>query len=120
VATTKQRAKRYAVALPVRYRLAASGACYAGWTENMSVSGLLFTAATALPVGTSVEAWVEMSRGSNGGNASMLYCVGLVVRQVMSNDSRPAAAMRIARCRVLPFTPDFASAQFGVRCEERL
>jgi len=103
------RAKRYPVALPVRYRVSGSDICYAGSTENMSLSGLLFTSPVMLDVGSSVEVWVQMPEVSDGGNRSMLYCRGPVVRLGWSNDLRPAAAIRIARFRLLPSTPDFTT-----------
>jgi hypothetical protein len=106
-----QRAKRYEVALPVRYRSAGDDACYAGSTKNISVSGLLFTITGLIPVGTSIEAWVELRHEKNGGNHAVLYCAGNVVRQAMSDEMRPTAAMSIARWRVVPVTPDFQNVE---------
>ena len=119
MASSHQRAKRYAVALPVRYRLAGSDACHAGWTENMSVSGLAFTTATRLDVGSSVEVWVEMSSNGNASNPAVLYCRGSVVRQAECSDSRPVAALHIVHFRILPFTP-FNSPQLSREQGERV
>ena len=105
------RATRYAVTLPVRYRLAGSDVCETGWTDNMSVSGLLFTTAVMLELGSQLEGWVQMSSHANDGNRSMLYCNGCVVRRAGANSGRPAAAVRITRLRVLPPIPDFSSLQ---------
>jgi hypothetical protein len=119
VALIDSRAKRYVVALPVRYRLAGSDICDAGWTENISVSGLLFTTAVMLEVGTKLEVWVQITAGANGGNRSMLYCQVSVVRQAWCDGSRPAAAVRISRFRVLPAVPDFTTVPATLQ-EERL
>jgi hypothetical protein len=105
------RATRYAVTLPVRYRLAGSDVCETGWTDNMSVSGLLFTTAVMLELGSQLEVWVQMSSHANDGNRSMLYCNGCVVRQAGAKGGRPAAAVRITRLRVLPPIPDFTGLQ---------
>ena len=120
MASVYQRATRYAVALPVRYRLAGSDACHAGWTENISVSGFLFTTATRLDVGSSVEVWVEMSGNGNGNNPAVLYCQGTVIRHADCSDSRPIAALHITRFRVLPFTPGFNSPQLTREHGEQL
>jgi hypothetical protein len=109
VTLSDARAKRYAVTLPVRYRLAGSELCETGWTENMSVSGLLFSTAVMLDVGSKLEVWIQMSSGPNGNSRSMLYCEGSVVRQVVVKHSRSAAAVRIARVRVLSSIPDFTT-----------
>ena len=118
VTLTDGRAKRYEVALPVRYRLAGSEACYAGSTENMSVSGLLFSTSVALSVGSSVEVWVQMSGRNQASNRSTLYCRCSVVRQTWSSDRRPAAAVRIVRSRLLPSIPDFTIEPGQMREEQ--
>jgi hypothetical protein len=105
------RAKRYAVTLPVRYRLVGSERCETGWTENMSVSGLLFTTASALDAGSQLEIWVQISSDASEGNRSMLYCRGPVVRQ-LEDDGRTTAAVRITRVRSLPAVPDFTKTEY--------
>ena len=110
------RATRYAVNLPVRYRLAGSEACGTGWTENLSVSGLLFTTAAMLGVGNQIEVWVQMWSDTTEVNRSTLYCNGSVVRQVERNDWH-AAAVRITRIRVVPPVPDFTDAEAPWRGE---
>ena len=108
------------MALPVRYRLIGADACHAGWTENVSVSGLLFTTATKIDVGCRVEVWVEMSSNGNASNPAVLYCQGSVMRQATRGDSRPLTALHIAHFRILPFTPVFRNTQLGHAHGEQL
>ena len=120
MAGSHQRAKRYAVALRVRFRLAGSEACHSGWTENVSVSGLLFTTPTRIDIGSNIEVWVEMSSNGNASNPAVLYCQGSVMRQAERSDSRALTALHIAHFRILPFTPVFRNTQLSYEHGEHL
>lgn len=81
------RAARFVLNLPMRYRCKGEGDWTAGKTVNVSRSGVLFAADDNPQPGTALEMWLEMS-GENPACAA-IFCTGMVVRH---DDERRVAA----------------------------
>ena len=74
------RARRLKLSTPVRYRVKNLVGWYAGMTENLSQSGVLFHGTKALPQNTLVEMRFEMPGGISGQRHSTVLCQGRIVR----------------------------------------
>ena len=74
------RARRLKFETPVRYRVKNLVGWYAGVTENLSQSGVLFNGTKALPQNTLVEMRFEMPEEISGQKHSSVLCQGRVVR----------------------------------------
>jgi len=74
------RARRLKLETPVRYRVKNLGSWYAGTTENLSQSGVLFNGTKALPQNTLVEMRFEMPEEISGQRHSSVLCQGRIVR----------------------------------------
>lgn len=74
------RARRLKLDSPVRYRVKNLVGWYAGTTENLSQSGVLFHGAKSLPQNTLVEMRFEMPEEISGQKNSMVLCQGRIVR----------------------------------------
>jgi len=104
------RATRFAVPVPLRYRLAGTAAWSDGRIENISRSGLLFRAARPLPLDTALEMTFALPVGPAGRD---LFCRGRVVRTVPG-----AVAATIATFRFLPGASKFVP-EVVARAESR-
>jgi hypothetical protein len=52
---------------------------------NLSSGGVLFTSAVELEVGSPIEYFITLQKGSNGHDSVRLHCVGKVVRRHEKN-----------------------------------
>jgi hypothetical protein len=74
------RARRLKLNTPVRYRVKNLVGWYAGMTENLSQSGVLFHGTKGLPQNTLVEMRFEMPEEISGQRHSSVLCQGRIVR----------------------------------------
>lgn len=81
------RAARFVLNLPMRYRRKGEDDWTTGKTVNVSRSGVLFAADENPLPGTALEMWLEMS-GENPACAA-IFCTGMVVRH--DDEQRVAA-----------------------------
>lgn len=93
------RARRFAVEMPVHFRTPGEQAWREGSTINMSRSGVLFWTDTSAEPGTPVELNFDLPEEIAGD--TRLVCHGEIVRTVMapSSDAQPGLAARILAYR---------------------
>lgn len=93
-----QRAPRFPVHVPVRYRSAGAEQWSEGRIENISRSGVLFWTEQLLPVETPVELLFELPFGQMRPG---VVCCGRIVRAVSSlgGETSPIVAASISRYR---------------------
>ena len=98
------RASRFALRLPVRYRLAGDPRWCQGRTENISYSGVLFRAEELINVNTPIELRVALSADTRERPHPEVFCHARIVRAVPPThaDPRPALAVRIEQYQLLP------------------
>jgi len=77
--------QRFDLKLPFQILRSEEGGGTTGETKNVSSSGVLFEAASPLPVGESVEYFITLPKTGVGNLAVRLRCVGRVVRGVEDN-----------------------------------
>lgn len=82
------RATRYDVHAPLRYRRVGEHAWLAGATCNISTTGVLFAAETALPPGTMLELSIALPRPTRFAVGPSLVGSGLIVRGTAEAASR--------------------------------
>ena len=90
-----QRAQRFVIELPIRYRELGTADWHVGKTVNISMSGVLFRSAQALQPQTTVEIALTLPVAISGECPAELGCRGTVVRRVSiekSDDSSVLAA----------------------------
>ena len=89
-----QRAPRFPVSLPLRYRSIGATQWIDGQVENISRSGVLFRAANLVAVDTSIEMSFVLPVGDGPG----VVCRGRVVRTVppKADEAPPGLAVTIA------------------------
>ena len=95
-------AKRFAVHIPVRYRKAHTSRWFEGRTENISTSGVLFSAEYPLQPKTPVELRFELPAVILGEAPGKVVCKGVVVRVEESPISGipPALAVSVGSYRI--------------------
>lgn len=76
---TADRATRFVMTLPMRYRCPGSSEWTSGSTVNISRSGVLFESDIALPPGTGLEILVELSNDNTA--LAAVRCSATVIRQ---------------------------------------
>ena len=98
------RAPRFALKLPVRYRLAGDPQWFQGRTENISYSGVLFRAESLINVDTPIELRVALSSDTRERPHPEVFCHARIVRTVPPTeaDPRPALAVSIEEYQLLP------------------
>lgn len=74
------RAVRYNVQVPIRYRRAGEAAWMAGATRNISTTGVLFAAETALPAGSMLELNISLPQFAEHARRPAVVGSGRVVR----------------------------------------
>ncbi|MGH9403399.1 MAG: PilZ domain-containing protein [Terriglobia bacterium] len=77
-----QRAQRFVIELPIRYRELGTVDWRVGKTVNISMSGVLFRSAQSLQPKTQVEIALTLPVAISGECPAELGCRGTVVRQV--------------------------------------
>ena len=90
MAEWRQRAERFLLPLPLRYRISGASEWSRGRARNISGSGLLFGVARELPVGTQLEMHVAMEAGGRS-YPSEIIARAQVVRIVAPQSSSSVA-----------------------------
>jgi hypothetical protein len=100
----RPRAQRARLASPIRYRRKTEGQWHSGETVDISGSGLLFLSEAPLELGTELEVLLRVKPEAAENHLLELVCQGRVVRRVLANwpEVRPATAIRIFHCQVVP------------------
>jgi len=98
----KVRARRFLIQMPLRYRVNGS-AWRRGTTNNISRSGVLFQAESALQPNTPLELTMVLPAEVSGDGTAEVSCRGSIVRIVpsMGEGSYPRLAATISHYRVL-------------------
>ena len=99
-----QRATRFAIPMPLRYREPGETAWHGGKVENISRTGVLFTVDKPMDVSAQVELTFQLPVELSGATPGQVFCVGQVVRTVMpaSTDRPPAMAAQILNYKLMP------------------
>ena len=99
VTSDSQRAPRYPVHVPMRYRSMGAARWSSGRIENISRSGVLFRTDQLLAVDTPLEMSFALPLG--GSTAAGIICVGRIVRTVgrAGNGDAPGLAATISTYR---------------------
>jgi len=93
--------RRFALRLPVRYRLHGEQTWRSGETENVSGSGVLFRGQAAAKAGTALELSLALPAVLESQETAEVICRGVVVRSARALDGNlPGLAMRILHSRV--------------------
>jgi len=97
-----QRAARFAIQIPMRYRSAGEMIWHEGYTENISRSGVLFRTSQPVARFTPIEMMLALPSEVGGGQDATVICRGRVVRTEPAGplDPRPAIAATIAGYRL--------------------
>jgi PilZ domain len=106
------RERRHAHVVPVQYREGKAGEWLPGTSENLSRSGLLFRAATALPLGAPVEIELEMPKELTGDAGSKVTCKATVARVTHVEATSKQPEVFLIACSI----DDYA---FGKKAEEQ-
>lgn len=94
-------ARRFALQIPVRYRLRGDKAWCHGETENVSSSGVLFRTQGVVETGAALELRLTLPLLNSTGAGEVL-CQGVIVRSVHPSDGDlPVLAMRILHFRLV-------------------
>lgn len=88
--TSSQRNRRFAVNWPIQYRRMSEAEWRRGLIVNMSVSGVLFEAAEALPTSDPVELSILFQSPGTPSGASVVTTSGYVVRSEANSPPRVA------------------------------
>jgi len=97
------RAQRFPIHVPVRYRETGGRAWVEGKTENISCSGVLFRTENVLSPKTAVEMRLMLQGVIKDKARCEILCKGVVVRKERSNSrsAPPALAVAIQQYRLL-------------------
>ncbi len=96
-----ERARRYALRLPVRYRCGGEQEWHESSTENISCTGLLFHTTQALVPKTPVEISFPLPGEIAGRTEVRVAGSGYVVRSIVPGHNGPLAAAAVVRYRLL-------------------
>ena len=91
-----ERAERFRVRYPIKYRIAGEERWSVGETVNVSRSGLLFTTARSLPVGSSIELVILLDDSHGHRRPGLgVVCSGSIVRTSLASwpEIGPTAAV---------------------------
>jgi hypothetical protein len=100
MAEWQQRAERFLLPLPLRYRIAAGTEWFAGRTHDVSGTGIAFTAGSELAIGTEIELNLELEAGGKP-LPSVVIARASVVR-VLANQSQLLLAAKFLQNEILP------------------
>ena len=92
-ALQSQRAQRYPIRLPVRYRPSGTDTWHDGRIENISESGMLFEAEHPVAVNTPVEMTFVLPSTMSDEAPAELVCRGRIVRAVPTSKKRRPLAL---------------------------
>ncbi len=93
---TTDRARRFALRLPVYYRESDSPTWRKGTTENISHTGVLFVSSSPLAPETPLDLRLEVAVKTKGGGPSEVRCKGSVVRQEPRSADQTPIALAVA------------------------
>jgi hypothetical protein len=95
--TEPERAQRFVIAMPLRYRLPGEDVWHQGNVQNISRSGVLFRAEGLMDEGAPIELTFQLPVEIGGESAAQVYCLGKVVRAVLppTSDQPPALVVLI-------------------------
>jgi hypothetical protein len=93
---TADRARRFALKLPVYYREADSPTWMMGTTENISHTGVLFVSSSPLAPETPLDLRLEVAVRVKGGGPSEVRCKGSVVRLEPRSAPKTPIALAVA------------------------
>ena len=96
-----QRARRFVIQLPMRYRIDGETVWHEGRTANISHSGVLFWADKLLEAQTAIEIVIMMPDEIDGEMGAEIVCRGEIVRtgRSTSTQAQPCLAARILEYR---------------------
>jgi hypothetical protein len=113
---TADRARRFALRLPVYYREPDSPTWLKGTTENISHTGVLFLSSYPLPPEAALDLRLEVAVRTKGGVPAEVRCKGSVVRQEPRSVPQSPVALavsirdyRIVRQQSIPGHPGRAA-----------
>jgi hypothetical protein len=97
-----QRAQRFAIQAPLRYRESNDVEWLEGRTENISDSGVLFRALEILQPDTPVELTFVLPVKNRGAGGATVFCHGRTVRTILpaATDESPSIAVKILKYRL--------------------
>jgi hypothetical protein len=78
-----QRAQRFAIAMPIQYRLLDDVTWLDGEVESISRTGVLFRCAEIMEVATPIQMRFELPAEFGGQTGALVICRGEVVRTVL-------------------------------------
>jgi hypothetical protein len=93
---SSERARRFALHLPIYFRQPHSAAWLEGTTENISYTGVLFRSPSPLVPETAVELRLQLATRAIQNHASEIRCKGAVVRVEQRNAPETPVALAVA------------------------
>ena len=97
------RAQRFVVQLPIRYKRIGGQRWFEGKTENISRSGMLFRAERVLKLRTAIQMSFTLPAWEKGKSPGEVLCEGRIVRTVAAvGTHRPYVAASIERYHIRP------------------
>jgi len=93
---SSERARRFALHLPICFRQPHSAAWLEGTTENISYTGVLFRSPNPLVPQTTLELRLQLATGAMQNHASEIRCKGAVVRVEQRNAPETPVALAVA------------------------
>jgi len=102
VPKVSQRAQRFEIKVPVRYRVRNQETWREGRTENISQSGLLFRAPEPLGEDTVIELTFALPAPVEGETGATVLCDGRAIRTILpaTSDGSPGVAVKIMNYRL--------------------
>ena len=94
------RARRFEIRTPIRYRSGGESRWHKGITENISSSGVLFQCEDPVGLETSIEMEWEVPVGNFGNGGARVHCRGLVVRLAKLTGALTTLAVSISHYRL--------------------
>jgi hypothetical protein len=91
-----ERARRFALYLPVYFRQPRSSTWLEGTTENISYTGVLFRSPYPMVPETALELRLQLATGAKLNHASEIRCKGAVVRVEQRNAPETPIALAVA------------------------
>jgi len=91
-----ERARRFALHLPVYFRVPHSPTWLEGMTENISYTGVLLLSTHPVVPDTSLELRLQLAVGPKLNNASEIRCKGAVVRVEQRNAPETPVALAVS------------------------
>ena len=98
-----QRAQRFTIEIPIRYRETGTAAWLEGTTVNISKSGILFLAKQNLQPHTTLDVTLTLPAAISGEAPAEIKCRATIVREGFEagRSGPPILAVSIVRCRFL-------------------